>query len=58
MKKRAFCDTTMAFDTQIICPIKRVSRRDPNHIRSVGAVTAIFKMADMDIQCPISRRII
>ena len=25
---------------------------------SVGAVAAIFKMADMNFQCPISRRII
>ena len=50
---RAFCDTSMTFGTQL-----RVSRRDPKQIWSAGAVAAIFKMADMNFQCPLSRRII
>ena len=38
-------------------PWKRVSRRDPSRIWPVGAVAAIFKMANMNCQCPIYRRI-
>ena len=39
-------------------PWKPVSRRDPNQISSVAGVAAIFKMVDLNFQCPISWRII
>ena len=52
MKNRAFCGTSMKFGTQLLRPVKTCFKTGPNQIWYVGVVAAIFKMADMNFQCP------
>ena len=57
MKNRACCDASMAFGTRLPCPMKTCLKTGPLPDLVCEGVAAIFKMADVNCQCPTHRDI-